>query len=243
MKLRHFGWISAHCVALLAFQLGSPSAIAGLIPIDFSDQPVIAAGSGSLQYDSVNQQLTAAVTPLAYVGASAELGTFDLAESTLTLELAVDAQGELTALGGSLLLSGQLDVDGDGTTDASGTLLEGTISELGVEPSGGPPWAFNAFYDVDGGALTGLLTLSGGGTVQGGFRPDRIGALIVFANNLADGVLGDFSAGFGSSSVTANVGLLIPEPATGTLAVLTLALVALAVRTTFAASRGGARHG
>ena len=98
-------------------------------------------------------------------------------------------------------------------------LLSGPITAFGADPPGPPTRAFNGFFLIQGGALTQTITLSGGGTVFGGFPVGgQPGGFLLLAENVTSGILGNFAQDFASTNGKSNIGVATPEPGAWILA-------------------------
>jgi hypothetical protein len=227
---------------------------ASLIPITFvTNGPTVSGANGTLTYNAGTGAFDASVLEPANdpsfnsliftpAGQPLNLVFLDPAMGTvsLTFDLKVNTSGNFVSSGTGVTLKGAVDVDGDGTDDASGTLLTGTIFAFGAGAAGPPTVTFNGLFHVTGGLLTGPITLSGGGTLPIQFPVGATGGFDLFAENVTSGILGNFAASFSSSSVKPSVGLVVPEPGSLMLAlfgIVTLGGSRLAQRRRFALSR------
>jgi hypothetical protein len=239
MRASHtLGWSGLALVIGLHGLLAPPPCLAGpLLQFDFvPGAPVIFSESldpgDELTYDASTHVLRADLTPNIYTSADVFLGSFSSGRTTLDLK--VDNNGDFEANGAGLRVIGALDLDLDGTDDVSGDptapLLFGPITAFGADPAGPPTRSFNGLFDIRGGKLTQAITLSGGGTVSGGFPVGRqTGGFLLSAEDVTGGIQGNFAQGFSASSVKGVIGVVTPEPGG-----LILALVAAA---TLAGSR------
>jgi hypothetical protein len=211
--------------------LAAPTVRAGdLLPIALFDSPLILSFNGSLTYTAASGQFHSDTIPLAYNLDGLPDGFAFFEPGGLTsIDLFVDMAGQFVASGTGLRVTGALDLDGDGTIDVSGgpanPLLFGPITAFGADPPGPPSRTFNGLFDVEGGALTGVIPLSGGGSLFGGYTVGVKGGFFVFAENVTGGILADFRADFSSSLVKSTVGVVIPEP--GAVALFLLGAAAL----------------
>jgi hypothetical protein len=108
-------------------------ALVGVAPLDL---PTIGYDSGgTVSYENVSNQFSLSATPL-----NISTHPFALFSSgSLNIRLTIDEAGGLVGgvAGDDLVLTGEVDLDGDFNTDASGVLLTGEISTFGFEDSGG----------------------------------------------------------------------------------------------------------
>jgi hypothetical protein len=179
--------------------------------------PIILGLDGSLTYTRSTGNFHSQTFTFAFGSVEFPLGTFSPGSLT-TVDLTVNAAGGFLANGTGLSVTGDLDLDNDGINDASGLLLSGPILDFGAEAAGPPTRVFNGLFDVQGGALTAPVALSGGGTATAQFPVGARGGFFLFAETVTNGTLGDFSADFASDNVKDNVGLVVPAPATWLLA-------------------------
>jgi hypothetical protein len=172
-------------------------------------------------------------------------GLFDLNQpASLTIDLHVNASGNLIPGGTGFTLSGAVDIDGDGLDDAKGTttamaLLTGTVTAFGTNGPGPPTVTFNGLFQVTGGLLTGPLTLSNNDKIAPLFPIGSIDGFTIPAEDVVTGILGDFTRSFSSGVFKPFVSATVPEPS-GLLLVLSGAVTIcgyVLVRGRFAAAR------
>lgn len=231
----------AMCVLLSA---QSRSCRAGLIPITYqTNGPTVTGANGTLSYNASSSVLQASVlepandpnfNSLIFVpaGQPTNLVYLDPASgsASLVINLKVDANGNFLANGTGVTLTGAVDIDGDGTDDASGTLLTGKIIAFGAQQAGPAPWDFDGLFQITGGLLTQPFPLSGGGIQDTQFPIGAIAGFNVEAEHVTSGILGDFSQNFSSDLVKPTIGLTVPEPGSMALTLTggtTLCLVGL----------------
>ncbi len=145
------------------------------LPIDYPS--ITFDGGGSMSYDPATHALHAQGTPFAY-RQSAAVPPVPILSGSVKLDILVDNTGALIGgvAGSDLVIQGQIDVDGDGTIDYSGTLLTGDVLEFGAFDSGTTDqYAYR--FAATGGALVaagyftgediGIQTNSGNSTYVG----------------------------------------------------------------------------
>jgi hypothetical protein len=128
-------------------------ALVGVAPVDF---PIIGYDSGgTVAYDAASDMLSVSATPLT-IDTGSSSGFFF--SGSLDIDIEVDGAGALVGgvAGDDLVLSGDVDVDGDFTVDFSGTLLTGEVLAFGSQDSGGSTDLYDFRFMVTGGALAGL---------------------------------------------------------------------------------------
>jgi hypothetical protein len=208
----------------------------GPLNIDFDpNAPIILSIGGTLSYDAGSGKFHSESDALTYNSNNVPNGfatfTGTNPPNKVIIDLNVNPDGSFNSNGTGIVITGSLDLDGDGTVDVSGgksnPLLFGSITNFGSDPAGPPTVTFQGLFSIDGGQLTQDIPLSGGGSVFGGFPKGGIGAFILFAENVTSGTLGDFSSSFSSNSVKDNEGVFIPEPATAALGLVGAAMLGL----------------
>ena len=185
--------------------------------------------NGTLSYNATTGNFHSVSTALTYAPAPQASGfAFFAPGSKVTIDLFVKNSGGFNANGTGFNIKGSLDLDGDGNADVSGDLLDGTITNFGAQPAGPPTWVSNGTFTVTGGMLTNnMIPLSGGGTWDGGFPVGDTGGFFLYAEDVTQGTLGDFSHDFSSGNVKSNEGLAqtVPEPATWALTATALGIL------------------
>jgi len=219
---------------------------ADLLPFTLSsDHPVTLGINGTLTYDLATGQFHSETDLLTYSANFLPNGFVFYSSGRTVIDLFVDTAGNRLPGGSGLTMTGELDLDEDGIDDVSGDaispLLFGRVLAFGAEPAGPPTRVFNGLWEIEGGALTGPIALSGGGSVFGGFPQgtEPPGGFFLFAENASNGTLGDFTADFSSDSVKDNVGVPVPEPGSMALMLVGAALVGTIVRIRNRSARSG----
>lgn len=201
--------------AVLAFAVGQPR-IADATPLNLilPDAPDIYSGQIDLTYDAGTNVLAAKGYSLQFVfgaGMSADIqnGSFDIS-------ILVDNAGNMIPGGTGLVITGDIDTDGDFVADYTGTLLSGDIALFGANGSG--PGIFEFVFAVTGGSLVPDFFGSQAGVILGADGNSTFtGSFAVNFNNLNGG------AGTGTGNAdTAPV----PEP--GTMLLLGAGMAGLA---------------
>jgi hypothetical protein len=229
-------WIGPALAIGLHGLLTASSCLAGpLVQFDFSPgSPVIFSVNGTLSYDATTGAFHSEMTPLTYAAPSVPGGFAFFTGGTTTIDLVVDTNGDFVTSGDGVVVTGSLDLDGDGTDDVAGDaadpLLFGPVVAFGAEPPGPPTRTFDGLFTVQGGALTGTIPLSGGGALFGGFPIGPPGGFVLSAEDVGGGILGDFKVDFSSSNVKSDISGVVPEPGGLTLALAALAVVVVAGR-------------
>jgi hypothetical protein len=162
-------------------------ALVGVAPVDF---PVISYNSGgSVSYDNVSDLLSVNATPLS-IDTGSSLGSFS--SGTLAINIEVDGSGALVGgvAGDDLVLTGDVDVDGDFSDDFSGTLLTGEIVAFGSQDSGGATDQYDFRFIVTGGALAGMYAGKDLGVTTSSEGSSFIGDFNVDFGGNAKGVIG-----------------------------------------------------
>lgn len=193
----------------------------GLIQFSLDpNYPVILGINGSLTYNAATQQFHSETDLLTYSADFLPTGFVFFSSGRTVIDLLADSAGNLVSGLAGLKMTGELDLDEDGTIDVAGDaatpLLFGQVLAFGAEAAGPPTRVFNGLWEIQGGKLTETIALSGGGSVFGGFpqgpSTSTFGGFFLFAENVTSGTLGDFTSDFSSDSVKDNVGVVTPEP-------------------------------
>ena len=188
------------------------------------NQPLILGINNTLTYTKSSGMFHAEALPISYTSPVAPDGFFS--SGLMTVDLKVNQNGSLVSGGTGVTLTGSLDVNNDGTDDVSGNLLTGVITAFGSDLPGPPSRLFNGFFQVTGGALTGSIPLSGGGSIFGGFNIGAGNAFIVTAENVNSGILGDFQADFSSNNGKLEFLGVVPEPGSLSLSLIAVVMIA-----------------
>jgi hypothetical protein len=205
-------------VGLLFFS-ATPACQAG--PIQLTT-PVVFSLDGALSYNATTGLFHSETIPVVISDPNLPggFGSFIGANDRTTIDLFVDHNGNFVSSGTGFTMVGVVDLKNDGTAVASGVLLFGVITAFQADPAGPPTRVFDGLFTIQGGALTQDVALSGGGTVFGGFPLGSTGGFFLFAENVATGILADFTFEFATPplSVKDNVGVVVvPEPSTWVL--------------------------
>ena len=206
-------------IVVFILLLGTAPSRAALLPITLDPNgPNIQGFFGILSYDSGKGEFQSQTIPLVLSSLSLPDNSdyFDLTGTT-TIDLFVKADGSFNGSGTGLSISGGNLSFSDGTT-VSDPFLTGTITAFGAEPAGPPSLNFDGLFQVTGGSLTAPITLTGGGSIPALFSVGQTAGFFVTAEDVTSGTFGDFGSSFSSDSVKDQEGVLVPEPATMTLA-------------------------
>lgn len=190
--------------AALAMAVGQPRA-ADATPLNLSlpSVPDIYSGQIDITYDADTGAFSADGFSLQFgyaLGQSA-----DILNGTFSIDVNVDATGALLPGGAGLLITGDIDIDGDLVADYTGTLLSGDVSQFGANGEG--PGIFEFVFDVTGGSLVPDFFPDDAGVILGGGSNSTFnGSFAVDFSNLSGGLAG---TGTGDSDTAP-----IPEPGT-----------------------------
>jgi hypothetical protein len=179
--------------------------------------PIVQAQSGVLTYDNASGAFSSTSSAVS-ITADALTAAFGsplvfFSSGTMSINMTLDTSGNLVSGLSGFKLTGSIDFDGDGTDDASGTLLRGKITSFGAAPAGPPTWQYNGTFLVEGGLLTAPVALSGGGTLGPLFALGSTAGFLGSVEDVISGTLGDFTQSFASDQDKPVAGAL-PEPAT-----------------------------
>jgi hypothetical protein len=177
--------------------------------------PDIYSGQIDITYDTDTGAFAADGFSLQFVFGAAQ--TADILNGTFSIDVNVDATGALLPGGAGLLITGDIDTDGDSVADFSGTLLSGDASQFG--DSGSSPGVFEFVFDITGGSLVPDFFGAQAGVILGADGNSTFtGSFAVDFSNLSGGVAG---TGTGNSDTAP-----IPEP--GTMLLLGAGMAGLA---------------
>lgn len=197
-------------------------------------KPVVFGVNGVLTFNAANGNFHVDALALTYTNSALPNGFAFIDGGSSIIDLIVDNNGAFVANGTGVTVTGSIDLDGDGADDVTGDalnpLLTGTITNFGAQAAGPPTLTFDGLFTIDGGALTGLIPLSGGGSISGGFDVGTGGGFILSAENATTGILGDFISDFSSDQTKVQIGSVVPEPSGVTLAILAAATLGFAQR-------------
>ena len=215
----------------------------GLLQFDFDQsRPFILATDGAVTYDALTGTFNVQATGEFFLSNNLPNGNTQvpITNDTATINLNVDQNGNLIGAG-SLTVTGAIDLDQDGTNDVSGTLVTATINSFGTAAAGPAPWEFNGLFNFDGGALTqSSIPLSGGGSFTDLFKVGETGGFDLVVEQQVSGILGDFASSFSGDTIkNITVGTVVPEPATGTMALISIGSIAGCLTSRAWASRNG----
>lgn len=172
-------------------------ALVGVAPLDM---PTIGYDSGgTVSYDSASDMFSVQATPL-NIDTTSSSGLFFTGNLDINIE--VDGTGALVGgvPGDDLVLTGDVDIDGDFIVDESGVLLTGEITAFGHQDSGGLSDTYDYRFTVTGGALASL------------YAGKDLGITLTSENSTFGG---DFSVDFGGNA-KGLIGAIDPEDDCGT---------------------------
>ncbi|MEX2119934.1 MAG: SdrD B-like domain-containing protein [Pirellulales bacterium] len=169
--------------------------IAGLLQF-----PVVTYDStGTLAYDGSTDRLDLDATPLLFRQSAASpirpvTGTVDF-----KIQIEVDGSGSLTGgvAGHDLVLTGEIDVDGDSIVDFSGTLLTGEVTQFGFSDIGTTD-SYDFRFTPTGGELVGLWAGKDIGVTTTSENSTFVGTFAETFNGGAKGNIGAIPALFSS---------------------------------------------
>jgi len=159
--------------------------------------PVVAYNNtGVLTYDAAAQTLSVDATPLSFRLSPSTPPRVITSPRDLMLQIRVGNDGALIGgvPGDDLVVTGQVDIDGDGNIDASGVLLTGEVSRFGYEDSGTATDRFDFQFTPTGGALAPY------------FAASDIGMTLTSESS---SFAGDFTVNF-TGGAKGNIGLVAP---------------------------------
>ncbi|RKY07458.1 MAG: hypothetical protein DRP56_05660 [Planctomycetota bacterium] len=115
---------------------------------------------------------------------------------SMTLSLQVDETGTFVGgvAGDDLVITGQVDEDGDGTPDYTGVLLAGDVVEFGYLDTGAPTDVYDFRIQVNGGSLAEFFNVKDIGLVLRSANSSFAGDFTVDFSGLANGLLGPIDA-------------------------------------------------
>lgn len=144
---------------------------------------------GSLTYSAATHNFDAVGAPMSIILSTSPFNAPQvMAPSSFDLHIKVDSSGNLQGSGAGtndLVVTGSIDVDGNGTVDYSGVLLTGKVTAFGWEDSA----------DVNGDKFDFRFSVTGGALAPTFFTGKDIGVAMSVENSTFNGTFGqDFSA-------------------------------------------------
>jgi 5-hydroxyisourate hydrolase-like protein (transthyretin family) len=169
-------------------------ALVGVAPLDY---PTIDYNvDGFVTYDNASDSYLIDATPSIYTPSMGG-GPGFFFNGDLKINIQVDDTGALIggAPGDDLLITGDVDIDGDFVVDYSGVLLTGEVAEFGYQDSGSTTDTYDFRFTVTGGALAAF------------YAGKDLGVVATSENS---SFVGDFTIDFGGK-VKGQVGAIEPE--------------------------------
>lgn len=160
---RFLGLLLGGMAGLAASQ--QASATAGLLGVELLKPYTVYDSTGVTTYNHSTDLLTANATLLAsqFDGVSVLL---PLGSATISMNVKVNSYGRVTGgvSGPDLLMTGTIDVNGDGVPEYTGTLLTGEVQSFGSLEAGATD-QFDLVFSVTGGSMAGLYAKKVGVTL------------------------------------------------------------------------------
>jgi hypothetical protein len=238
MRQRQACWSLALLLAAVQFLAAPNFCVAGLVNF-LPGGPTYTSINGTQSYNVTTGEFQSTSTPVTLNGTFITPRGFATITGTASLseDLFVDQNGNFVSNGAGVFLTGTVTVNGAVITGNSTAdpLLAGALTAFASDPPGTPAPSFYSLYNVTGGELT-KPGSRGTGTTTPAFAVGSPGGLILNAEIVASGILGNFSESFSSTSVKGNGGIVIssvPEPSP-----LTLTLIATTMSTGLVWLRG-----
>ena len=181
---------------------------AQMLGLDLEAPTIQYNNTGRAEYDAATGILKVKADPLFFKNTGIAIIN---PTKALNLQFKLNNDGSLNSgiAGDDLVITGEVDVDGDGTVDFSGTLLTAEISDFGfaVPKPGQTTNAFEASFDITGGQLASL------------YGRKKLGVYLATESKASDAVFtGDFGASW-SGGAKGKVGAIMgsAEPCTGSI--------------------------
>jgi len=166
-----------------------PRQLLSVVPI-VPDYPIMTYDStGILAYDSASQAMDVAATPLFFRATGADVPTEITGTRDFEIHILTDGVSVSGTAGDDLVITGDVDLDGNGSVDVSGTLLTGEVQQFG-------------FLDVGATDKFEFVFRPTGGLLLGSFVGKDIGVTLTSENST---FVGDFQTDFGGKA-KGNVG-------------------------------------
>jgi phage baseplate assembly protein gpV len=159
--------------ALLLAAGGARSSSATPLHLILPDYPDIVANFIDVTYDADTDRLAASGVSIKIALAAGV--DRDITNGGFSIEIETDGTSAVGVGGNELVITGDIDLDGNGAIDGSepsGLLLSGNIQQFGA--AGGAP-LFEFVFDLTGGALADLFAEGQAGVILGGYGGDAGG--------------------------------------------------------------------
>lgn len=160
MKNKEIRLILGVLIVGLALLVGR--AEAALINFEMQLPDILSNSTGVYNYNATTDLFTSTATPLTitFTGLPGSLKTITGPKS-YSVGFYVDAAGNFVSgiAGDDLVISGNIDVDGDSIIDYSGDLIRGEVTDFGWLDTGTRFDFFNYSFDFTGGALSPFYAL------------------------------------------------------------------------------------
>jgi hypothetical protein len=198
---------------------------ADLIPFNFlPGGPTFTSAAGTLTYNATTGEYQVSSPALTLNASYLPRGFATITGGTISTDLFVDQNGNFASNGTGLVITGTVTVNGkviSGPT-AADPLLRGTITAFGSQAPGPPTLTMNSLFRVSGGELTVPGTSPNPSIAV--FPLNSPGGIIINAENVTSGILGNYSQNFSSSSAKLTPGSIpVPEPGAWALGLLATA--------------------
>lgn len=166
------------------------------------EQPTVSSVSNNasgVTYNATTDVFSVQADPVTFFSSAVPFPVSVNAPSSFDLNFQVDSSGGFAGgvSGDDFILTGEIDIDLDGTVDVAGVLLTGEVTAFGFQNFTNPSLAdsFDVRLSPTGGILTTSGTLSGGAERPNYFEGKDIGVVITAENSSFNGSFdSDFQA-------------------------------------------------
>ncbi len=148
--------------------------------------------TGTVSYDAATDTFDLDADPIFFRNSAADPPIFVTGAGDFKISIQVDSSGNLIGgtPGDDLILTGDVDVDGDTVIDFSGVLLTGEVNAFGFLDSGGPTDDYDFQFSVTGGLMAGFYAGGDIGVVTSSENSNFTGNFNVDFTGEAKGTLG-----------------------------------------------------